>query len=517
MPFPADVSVATIVGHWYDFDGTRPDLTIALSPTGEQVDTASSAIFTPNKTTTLTVTAGELVNPPQVAVVTDPDLTPQTVSYKVVETYAGATQPRPAYYATPTLITGTTWALDLSKAARSTTAPPPGSTEVYVTLDSTGHIRSTQLPASSSPVSSVAGKIGVVTLNTGDVAGLAQVAVTGSYGDLAYKPVIPSSADAVNAVPVPTGITAGQVPVFDGTAWGGQAVPIGSFAKLPVGITDGQAIVGDTASSSTRAATVLTQTTADTRYVRGTYPLITLPVGQSPPAGTPDGTTIVYYTPTAGGGGTPAGTVVFAENFEAGVVGAAIATTNTSFDMIDISGGGALTVDSTAHSGTKAMKVVCGATAGRSRVRRDVGTVKAKPFVSFYMMFPTLPAAPTFVATVVDPAGVQAHVRVAATGAVQTVLASTQQKTTSATMTAGQWARIEWMIDSAATTQTVRVFLASNVNGTIPDEVQTTNPGGYNGAAAGLYYVGQATALANTLFYVDAFQIADTNWAAPLL
>lgn len=200
---------------------------------------------------------------------------------------------------------------------------------------------------------------------------------------------------------------------------------------------------------------------------------------------------------------------VFTETFEAGTNGVTLSSSNTAFT--DFFGDPAEFTNAQTIEGTLA------ADFSASGAQCRAGLFPAATglyFRRFYVYFTALPASNSYIGAVaLTGQGSQADMRVETDGRIAIRDGFSAVWTSTVTLAAGEWHRIEWKLDSTGLVQACRLFIGANLHGTTPDDESgdvTFNTGTWDEIR-----IGNVTS--NTLgVIVDAVADDDADYPAPL-
>lgn len=211
-----------------------------------------------------------------------------------------------------------------------------------------------------------------------------------------------------------------------------------------------------------------------------------------------------------------AGAALLREGFEGGAAAAAVTTANSDFTAV-LSGGtgtGTATFDVlNVASGAQSGKLV--SAAGDTVVLRHDLTALAS--VYWWREYLTLAALPGVITTLAEAklaatSAIRGQVQVNTSGTLRLRNVTTLVGTTAAALAAGQMARVEWSLDTAAGLQRLRLFVGGNVHGTVPDEEISgalTAGNTFDRLDIGNLTVGALTS------WVDEVATDDTTWLGP--
>lgn len=159
-------------------------------------------------------------------------------------------------------------------------------------------------------------------------------------------------------------------------------------------------------------------------------------------------------------------TTVFSETFYQGAAGDLLTTSNTTFGTIT----GASVFAASAPTGAfSPLSALFSTTTTMTALESFSGGLTSNVYYTMYVKVTAFPSVTTIIAHL-RAAGVARHqLRITNTGTLQLRNNVTAVATSVATLTAGQWARLDWQVLNG-TTQTLKIFLGANINGTVADE-----------------------------------------------
>lgn len=193
---------------------------------------------------------------------------------------------------------------------------------------------------------------------------------------------------------------------------------------------------------------------------------------------------------------------IFTEDFNQGTNGTTVTSGNTGFGWVS---GEPTFSDTAAALGALGMR--CAPT---GYAQATFGP-RTRVYMREYVRYDQLGTIAWHWNVLTTQPAVAATVRVNANGTLRLMpgTSGTIHQTTAA-ITAGQWARIEWGIDG--TTMTVRMFTGGNLHGTVPD--YDSGPVTWAGATLNATQVGDVSG-SGLGVNVDELQIDDTTWVGP--
>lgn len=159
-------------------------------------------------------------------------------------------------------------------------------------------------------------------------------------------------------------------------------------------------------------------------------------------------------------------TTVFSETFYQGAAGDLLTTSNTTFGTIT----GASVFAASAPTGAfSPLSALFSTTTTMTALESFSGGLTSNVYYTMYVKVTAFPSVTTIIAHL-RAAGVARHqLRITNTGTLQLRNNVTAVATSVATLTAGQWARLDWQVLNG-TTQTLKIFLGANINGAVADE-----------------------------------------------
>jgi hypothetical protein len=208
------------------------------------------------------------------------------------------------------------------------------------------------------------------------------------------------------------------------------------------------------------------------------------------------------------------------EDFESGVPGAAVTTSNTTLPVAPTIGAGAsVTFDTSIKHGTfgQSAKVFCGNPASFTVMRAvSSATDLSLLYVRTYVQFDTIPTSNATFMSMADGSGlVLAGIQLDTTGHLKLRLGTaTTVATSTLTVSADTWYGLEWGADVAGTIQTLRIYDADHTN--IVEELGGT-AGSFTGTSLRRWSIGNvAGSPASWTLWFDDVAANDSTWVGPL-
>ena len=201
----------------------------------------------------------------------------------------------------------------------------------------------------------------------------------------------------------------------------------------------------------------------------------------------------------------------FSQTFDSFPDGTTLTTGNTGFTAISNSGGGTFTAASTSpvHNGFGRMQTTGSSTLS---VQDDYGSTSSR-YYRFYMRMASIPGSTQTMFNLRDAStNTVSSIRVQNDGTFVLRNGNTAVATSTAALGANQWARIELFYNAASSTQTARLYLGSNYDGSIPTE--TLTGAATNGATVDANY-GMVTAQASQTVDLDEVATSTAGWLGP--
>lgn len=199
---------------------------------------------------------------------------------------------------------------------------------------------------------------------------------------------------------------------------------------------------------------------------------------------------------------------VFTETFEGGSNGNTITTGNTNYDSV--SGAPTFTNSSPAVG---SLAADCDASGSTCRFDEAVDEPSVL-YRRFYFKVPELPGSNLYIATNTSGASARADMRINTNGTVSVRNGFSAVWTSTAAVTAGQWARFEWRLSATAGTQEARLFTGAQLHG------PSNNPTDSSGSVtfdAGTFTNTGVGIIQNTTarVFIDDVKNDDSTWPGP--
>lgn len=200
---------------------------------------------------------------------------------------------------------------------------------------------------------------------------------------------------------------------------------------------------------------------------------------------------------------------VFSEDYEGGADGVTLTAGNSSYNTFTNT-----PTFSTTHAkvGTRSMKLDSDGVVTNDSARQDLGTAQSQRWMRRYFWLDTIPTTFTTMLRVRSSGTSQAQLRINSTG--QLVLRddiSALSTTTTATVSAGAWFRVEWKVDDTGNTTEAKLFTGAAVDS--PTATETISRAYTGGTFNEVLDTNAATSTGAVTLWVDA--AVDDNAAYP--
>lgn len=207
----------------------------------------------------------------------------------------------------------------------------------------------------------------------------------------------------------------------------------------------------------------------------------------------------------------------FTENYDSSTDGTTVSTSTTTYGQVGIGGTATLTHSSTRSRTGLSMKAT-GSTAGDNAVGRDIfsaGLVSNR-WRRFYFLSSTIGTSDLIICGAFSTnATTRARLKLNIAGTFTIQNGVTAVGTSTTVLSADTWCRLEWELNGGAGTQTLRIFVGANVEGTTPDE--TVGPFTFNAGTFDRQMDGMVVApTAAKTIYIDNVAGDDATWLGPV-
>jgi len=201
----------------------------------------------------------------------------------------------------------------------------------------------------------------------------------------------------------------------------------------------------------------------------------------------------------------------FSQNFDSFGAGTTLTTGNTGFSALANSGGATFTSSATdpVHNTFGRMQTTSSSTMS---AQTDYSATGSRYF-RFYIRLASIPGSTQTVVNLRDAAtNVVSAIRVQSDGTIVLRDGNLTTATSTATLSANQWARLELYYNSASSVQTLRIFTGTNFDGSVPTQV--LNGAATNGSTTNTNF-GIVTAQASQTLDLDEVATSTAGWLGP--
>jgi hypothetical protein len=213
--------------------------------------------------------------------------------------------------------------------------------------------------------------------------------------------------------------------------------------------------------------------------------------------------------------------------FEKGANGAGFLSVGSEFDGDQLGvtdPGGTMTYDNTQSAvGSQSLRLNATTNCYLKWLDEDLGRIGGSyvgglstSYTRMYLRLPALPSSTRRIMQVNDSAGTQcAAIEVLTSGVIRVKNVANTLDLTSIALNANEWVRLELkVVHGAAGNAELRVYQGANVNGTTPDDTQTTATTADYGLDANEWRIGSTASIVQD-GHLDDIAISDVDWCGP--
>lgn len=200
----------------------------------------------------------------------------------------------------------------------------------------------------------------------------------------------------------------------------------------------------------------------------------------------------------------------FSQNFNSFGHGTTLTAGSTGFDN-STSNGTATYVSSTTSPLHSTYARITSTTSSTYILRKDQTSVASR-YYRFYVRMSAIPSSTQTILASRNGSTAVSNIRIQNDGTLSIRDGTSTVDTSTVTITANQWARLELHYDSAGAKQWLRIFLGDNVDGQIPDQVLS---GSATNGSTDNFQAGLVTAQTSQTYDLDDIATSTAGWLGP--